>query len=92
MPGRLAAFYRGFRVLDVVVLLAGLAGVLVWLPDRPLQVAFVLAVWAFAVVEYLNYFVVRLSYPARDWLSRVGQWRTPQLVLDMSGRPQKTRS
>lgn len=84
MPGRLAALYRGFRVLDVVVLLAGLAGVLVWLPDPPFQVGFVLLVWAFAVVEYLNYFVVRLSYPARVWLTKVGQWRTPQLVLDLT--------
>lgn len=40
------------------------------------------AVWLFAVVEFTNYYVVRLSYPWRHWLTTVGQGRMPRLILD----------
>ena len=40
-------------------------------------------VWAFAVVEHVNYFVVRLSYPATEWFGAVTRWRTPRLVQDV---------
>jgi hypothetical protein len=88
MPAALAALYRAFRVADAVLLVVGLVGVLVWLPGRPGAAVAVLATWLFAVVEYLNYFVVRLAYPVGRWLSTVGQWRTPRLVQDVrSARP-----
>lgn len=96
MPAALAAAYRAFRVTDPALLLAGLVGVLMWLPDRPASVAAVGVIWLFGVVEYLNYFVVRLAYPVGRWLRSVGQWRTPRLIQDMrdayaSTRPQPPR-
>ncbi|MGW6655943.1 hypothetical protein [Rhodococcus sp. NPDC055024] len=83
MPARLAALYRAFRVLDIVVLAVGLLGVLIWLPDHFVTAAVIMVVWAFGVVEYVNYFVARLAYPLRRWPFEVGKWRTPQLVRDL---------
>lgn len=83
MPGGLAALYRVFRVLDAVLLVVGLVGVIVWLPDRPLAAALIAAGWLLGALEYVNYFIVRLAYPPRQWFGRVGQWRRPTLVHDM---------
>lgn len=96
MPAALAAIYRAFRVTDPALLMAGLVGVLMWLPDRPGSVATVVAIWLFGVVEYVNYFVVRLAYPVGRWFRAVGQWRTPRLVQDIRDahavtRPQSSR-
>lgn len=44
---------------------------------------FALVIWAFGLVEYLNYFVVRLAYPWTRWVAEVGAWRTPRLVRDL---------
>jgi hypothetical protein len=85
MPGGLAALYSWFRRLDPVLLLLGLVGVLVWLPERPGPVVAVAAVWVFGVVEYVNYFVVRLAYPPARWWRTVRERRTPRLVLDLRG-------
>lgn len=83
MPSGVAAVYRVFRVLNVLMLVASLVLVGLYLPSRvPVQVL-VLAVWVFAVVEYVNYFVVRLAYPMSQWFNRVGEWRTPRLVADL---------
>ena len=84
MPTSLAALYRAFRALDAGFLLAGLLGVLVWLPDHVGVALAIVVVWAFGVVEYVNYFVVRLSYPIRRLPFMVGQWRTPRLVQDLN--------
>lgn len=43
-------------------------------------------IWLFGVIEFVNYFVVRLVYAPREWLGNIGQWRTPRLVLDMTHR------
>lgn len=83
MPATLAAVYGGFRVADVVLLLVGLTGALVWMPGSPGAVVLVMAIWLFAVVEYANYFVVRLAYPIGRWRPMVGQMRTPRLVQDI---------
>ncbi len=83
MPVALAAVYRVFRVANVLLLVAGLVGVMIWVPDSPVAVVIIVGIWLFAVVEYVNYFVVRLSYPVGRWLSTVGQWRTPRLVQDV---------
>ncbi|MCD2107116.1 hypothetical protein O4214_21380 [Rhodococcus erythropolis] len=83
MPARLATLYRAFRVLDIAVLAVGLLGVLIWLPDHFVAAAAIVVVWAFGVVEYVNYFVARLAYPLRRWPFEVGRLRTPQLVRDL---------
>lgn len=82
MPRAVAAGYRAFRVLDPVLLAAGLVVALVRFPSGPIGILVVL-VWLFGVVEYLNYFVVRLAYPVSRWLAGVTQRRTPQLMLDV---------
>lgn len=84
MPARLAALYRVFRVLDVLLLAIALLGVVIWLPDHSGAAVGVVAVWAFGVVEYVNYFVARLAYPLRRWPFEVGKWRRPQLVRDLN--------
>ena len=43
----------------------------------------VVAVWAFGVAEYANYFVARLAYPLQRWPFEVGKLRRPQLVHDL---------
>lgn len=83
MPAAVAAVYRMFRVLDVLVLAGSLVLLIVYLPSRVPVRVLVTVVWLFALVEYVNYFVVRLSYPLAQWVSRVGEWRTPRLVADL---------
>lgn len=87
MPTAAAAAFRIFRFADVVLLVAGLVGVVVWWPDHTAAAATVAAVWIFGVMEYINYFVVRLAYPLRHWLTAVAQWRTPRLVEDINSTP-----
>ncbi len=84
LPIPMLATYRVFRVLNVALLVLGLAGIVRWWPAEPLLAAVVVAVWLFGVVEYLNYFVVRLAYPPGRWLSEVGHWRTPRLAKDLT--------
>lgn len=83
MPVRLAAVYRAFSVANLVVLAAGLAGIGLWWPDTWPAAGTVMVVWVFGLIEYLNYFVVRLSYPLGRWRAGVRRWRTPRLVVDV---------
>lgn len=83
LPTGLGPVYRAFRHLDVGVLILGLIGVILWWPSDPGVAGLVLAVWVFGVVEFVNYFVVRLAYPPARWFAEVGRWRTPQLVKDL---------
>ncbi|MBX9149590.1 hypothetical protein [Rhodococcus qingshengii] len=83
MPARLAALYRVFRVLDVLLLAIALLGVVIWLPDHSGAAVGVVAVWAFGIAEYANYFVARLAYPLQRWPFEVGKLRRPQLVHDL---------
>ena len=83
MPAALTTTYQGFRVADPLVLAAGLAGVLLWWPDDSGTALAVVGVWAFGLLEYLNYFVVRLSYPISRWFTSVRQWRRPRLLQDL---------
>ncbi len=55
-----------------------------WPAANPLGGVVAVAVWVFGLVEYLNYFVVRLAYPPARWFSEVESWRTPQLVRDLN--------
>jgi hypothetical protein len=85
MPAAWARAFRVLRVADAAVLAAGLVGVIAWWPDSLGPALLVLAVWTFGVLEYVNYFVVRLAYPMGRWFRTVGQWRTPRLVQDFTG-------
>jgi hypothetical protein len=83
MPRSLAAAYRLFRVADPVLLALGLAGLVAWWPQATGPPVLCLLAWVFGVVEYVNYFVVRLAYPPSRWLALVGQRRVPRLVQDL---------
>ena len=83
MPPGLAATYRGFRVLDAVLLLAGLVGIIVWFPAHPFAAIGIPFVWLFGVIEYVNYFVIRLVYSPSVWFKRIGERRTPRLMQDI---------
>ena len=83
MPPAIASAYRGLKVANVVLLAVGLLGMLTWSPNGSFLLA-VGAVWLFAGVEYVNYFVVRVAYPVRRWPSAVRQRRSPQLVQDIA--------
>lgn len=83
MPATIAAVYRALRVVDIGLLVGSVGAISRWYPERPAVAVLVTGVWHFAVVEYVNYFVVRLAYPWSRWAAQVGQWRTPQLVKDL---------
>jgi hypothetical protein len=83
MPRALADLYRALRVLDAVLLLAAGTYVVLRLPAGTGTALLAVGLWAFAVVEYANYFVVRLSYPVREWARRVRERRPPRLVQDL---------
>lgn len=83
MSPAMAAVYRTFRVLDVVLLLAAAALVVLWWPERPGAAVLVVLVWLFGVVEYVNYYVIRLAYPVTRWWPGVRQARTPRLIQDL---------
>jgi hypothetical protein len=84
MPPPLASLYRAFRVLDAGVLATGLVGVLTWLPGQGGCALALTGVWIFGVIEYTNYFVVRLAYPIRGWRSIVRERRQPRLIQDVN--------
>ena len=83
MPRPVARTYRVVRVLDPVLLALGLVMILVHGGPDPGPWLLTLGVWAFAALEYANYFLVRLSYPPTTWAREVTSWRTPRLVRDL---------
>ena len=83
MPRAMAGACQALRVLNPTLLAAGLVVIALHWPSRPGAAVLVVGVWAFAVVEHVNYFVVRLSYPATEWFGAVTRWRTPRLVQDV---------
>ncbi|WP_151523945.1 hypothetical protein [Serinicoccus kebangsaanensis] len=88
MPTGWARAYRAFRVLDPLLLALGLLMILVRGADGPGPVVLTLGVWVFAVLEYVNYFVVRLAYPPTTWHREVTRWRVPRLVQDLRAADQ----
>ncbi|MGC4192125.1 MAG: hypothetical protein QM589_13310 [Thermomicrobiales bacterium] len=82
MSAPLAHLYVGFGVFDVLLLLTGLV-LLVTATMAPWTRTALAAIWMFACVEFVNYFVVRLAYPAGSWFAEVSRWRTPQLISDI---------
>lgn len=83
MPAAAAATYRVLRVAILLFLGGGLAGIIAWWPDNIGVALLIVAVWGFAVVEFVNYFVLRLSYPVHRWFPMVKECRTPQLAKDI---------
>jgi hypothetical protein len=82
MPRGMARLYRAFAVLDAVLLLIAAAMIATHWPSVTADAVVVVLVWLFGVVEYTNYFVVRLAY-RRRWWTHVRERRRPQLMLDV---------
>lgn len=86
MPAATATAYRCLRAataLLLVVSLLVLLVLLVLLPDEPLVAALVLAIWACAAVEFVNYYLIRLAYPVGGWVAGVRARREPRLARDL---------
>ena len=84
MPPLIRTVYRTLRFMNVALLVGGACGVIVWCPHELGAGIAVVSVWLFGTIEYVNYFLIRLSYPPRLWLTAVGQLRTPRLVRDLN--------
>ncbi|QOR72178.1 hypothetical protein IM660_08090 [Ruania alkalisoli] len=91
MPPALAGAYSALRWINPIVLAVSL-GVLVWHASTIGTAVLGAGLWLFAVIEHLNYYVIRLAYPASQWLSGVGQRRTPQLMNDVREGREPDRS
>lgn len=85
MPRPWAVAYRTFRLINPLFLIAGFIGMIYTWPPTIGAGLICLGFWLFAVIEYVNYFIVRLSYPFSRWFRDVTQWRTPQLIRDING-------
>lgn len=83
LPHGAARAYRALRLIVPVMLVAcGLGAALTW-PGLSPSAFLIVVIWLFAVAEYINYFLVRLSYPWAQWAGQVGRWSTPRLVRDV---------
>lgn len=83
-PRWFRVLYTFFLWLNPLVLLGGAMAIVVAEHTRMNLVLGGLSV-AFGVIEYVNYYWIRLSYPVRTWFTTVTQWRTPRLRLDLQG-------
>lgn len=92
MPVGLANTFRLLGVLDPLLLILSAVGILWWWPTGAVARVLVTVIWTFGLVEYLNYFVVRLAYPPSRWLSEVTRWRTPRLSIDLRRAPHRSTS
>lgn len=84
MPAPIASIYRALRLLNPVLIGAVCVGVVLLRPSGSTLLVGLSAL-GFAAIEYLNYFVVRLSYPLSRWAREVGQRRIPRLRQDLRG-------
>lgn len=85
MPPGPAAWYGAFRLGNPLLLLGGLATLAWYWPHRPGPAVLAVGLWLFALVEYVNYYLVRLAYPLHRWASGVRQRQSPRLVQDIAG-------
>lgn len=90
MPEHYASAFRAFQALDLVALAVGLAGVVIYFPSHAGTGWLIVGIWLFGLIEYINYFVLRLSYPIWSWLPSVRKRRLPQLVQDMRSATSRT--
>lgn len=83
MPRPLALALRALRWALPPLLATGAVVVVLRWPADPWPLVCALLLWALGVVEYVNYFWVRLSYPVSRWFGEVTNWRTPRLMIDV---------
>ena len=90
MPAATATAYRCLRAATALLLVVSLLVLLVQLPDEPMVAALVLAIWACAAVEFVNYYLIRLAYPVGGWVAGVRARREPRLARDLRGARQRS--
>jgi hypothetical protein len=74
MLPRLSKVFHVLRVVDLPVLVAGVAGLARWFSERTGAAVLVVAIRLCGLLEYVNYFVTRLSCPASRWSVEVARW------------------
>lgn len=83
MPRALARIYLTLRWVTPLILILSAMGLAMWWPSLPqIRVLGVSAV-TFGVIEYLNYFILRVSYPVATWWHDVRRLRQPRLIRDV---------
>lgn len=84
MPAPMACCFAVFRWVDPLLLGGAAVTAAIVSGLRPALWLLYLLPLGFALGEYLNYYVVRLAYPATYWLTGVRQRRTPRLIEDVT--------
>ena len=83
MPRTLARFYLTLRWVTPLFFVLSAVGLAMWWPSLPhVRVLGVSAV-SFGVIEYVNYFIRRVSYPVATWWWDVRRLRQPRLIRDV---------
>ena len=83
MPRTAARTYLMLRWATPLILVLSAVGLaLRWPSLAQVRVLGVIAV-AFGVIEYVNYFVLRVSYPVATWWRDVRRLRRPRLIRDV---------
>jgi hypothetical protein len=83
MPRAVARIYLALRWATPLILVLSAVGLAMRWPNLPhARVLGVIAV-SFGVVEYVNYFIRRVSYPVATWWRDVRRLRQPRLIRDV---------
>lgn len=83
LPRWFARRTRNAIAIHPILLLAGFGGLIATFPHQPFAIGFAVIIWVLGVLEYINYFIVRISYPWYAWTAEVGRRRTPRLIKDV---------
>jgi hypothetical protein len=82
-PRAVARIYLTLRWATPLMLVLSAVGLAMWWPSLPqIRVLGVSAV-TFGVIEYVNYFILRVSYPVATWWQDVRRLRQPRLIRDV---------
>lgn len=83
MPIWMARLYLAARWVLPAVELASFAVLVYTWPGLGLSTGLATAALLLGAAEYVNYFVVRISYPAVGWMREVRQRRIPRLMREV---------
>lgn len=83
MPRATAYALVALRFVTLACLAVAVVGIVWYWPDRWGFGLCALGIWLFGVIEWINYFAVRLSYPITRWAREITKWRQPTLMRDV---------
>jgi hypothetical protein len=83
MPRAMARIYLTLRWATPLILVLSAVGLAMRWPSLPqVRILGVMAV-SLGVIEYVNYFILRVSYPVATWWRDVRRLRQPRLIRDV---------